>query len=215
MVRRVHILPALLATGVVMTVGSGAVLAADPGDMSVGVGVSTLGPTVEGTYRITESFGVRVPAGYVGADYSDTEDGISYDLDLTLGGVGVLGDYYPGLGGLRLSAGAIYARIEADGTARGDGTVGNTDYTGVDLDASVEAENRVMPAVAVGYDAEIGQRWMISADLGALYTGGFNASLTDRSGQVSQADLDAEIGDLEDDAPDYYPYVKLTVAFRF
>lgn len=194
---------------------SGAALAADPGERGIGVGVSTLGATVEATYRINETFGLRVPAGYLDGSYSDTDDGIAYDLDLTVGGVGLLGDYYPGLGGLRLSGGAFVSRIKADGNARGDGTVGNTVYTGVDLDVDVDAKNSVMPALAVGYDADIGQRFTLSADLGALYTGGFDVKVRDRSGQVSQADIDSEIGDIENDAPDFYPYVKLTVAFRF
>lgn len=213
----------LLSLGIAVTLvaalvwagGIGAVQAAERGDRSVGLGVSTLGATVEGTYRITDSFGVRVPVGYLGGSYSDTDDGIDYDLDLTLGGVGVLGDYYPGAGGLRLSGGAFYNGVKADGDARGDGTVGDTEYTGVDLDVGVEPKNRIMPAVALGYDAAVGSRWIISADLGAMYTGGFDATLRDRSGQVSQADIDAESRELEDDAPDFYPYVKFTVAFRF
>lgn len=189
--------------------------AAEPGKRSVGLGVSTLGATVEGTYRITDAFGLRIPAGYLRGSYTDDDDGIDYDLDLTLGGVGILGDYYPGLGGLRLSGGAFYTAIHADGDARGDGTIGETDYIGVDLDVDVDAKNRLMPALALGYDAGIGSRWMISADLGAMYTGGVDATLRDRTGQVSQDDLAAEGRDIEDDAPDFYPYVKLTVAFRF
>lgn len=213
MVARLSPLVALATLALMVT--TGAARPADPGDRSVGVGASTLGATVEATYRITEAFGMRVPVAYLGGSYSDSEDGIDYDLDLTLGGVGILGDFYPGPGGFRLSGGAFYGTIKADGDARGDGTVGNTDYTGVDLAVDVEAANRIMPALAVGYDAAVGSRWMISADLGAMYTGGFDASIRDRTGQVSPDDIAAETRDLEDEAPDFYPYVKLTVAFRF
>lgn len=196
-------------------ISPGMVAAADPGETGIGLGISTLGATVEATYRISDSLGLRVPAGYLSGSYSDTDDGIDYDLDLTVGGVGLLVDYYPGLGGLRLSGGAFFSAISGDGSARGDGTIGDTDYTGVDLDVDADAKNSVMPALAVGYDAGIGARWTISADLGALYTGGFDVDVRDRSGQVAQSDIDAEIRDLESDAPDFYPYVKLTVAFRF
>jgi hypothetical protein len=188
---------------------------ADPGDLGIGIGASTLGATVEATYRISDRFGLRVPASYLDGSYSDTDDGIAYDLDLTMGGVGLLGDYYPGGGGFRLSGGAFVATLDGDGRARGNGTVGETAYTGVDLEVDASARNGVMPALAVGYDAGLGARWLVSADLGALYTGGFDVGIRDRSGQVSQADLDAEIRKQQDDAPDFYPYVKLTVAFRF
>lgn len=211
---RARRIAAIAGLAAALAAASGA-QADDPGTRGIGIGASTLGATVEATYRITDSFGLRVPVGYLNGSYSDTADGIAYDLDLTVGGVGLLGDYYPGLGGLRLSGGAFVSMIEGDGNARGDGTVGNTAYTGVDLAVEAEAKNTVMPALALGYDAGIGQRWRISADLGALYTGGFDVDLRDRSGQVAQSDLDAETRDLENDAPDFYPYVKLTVAFRF
>lgn len=197
------------------TFGACAVQAADPGDVTVGLGVSTLGATVEGAYRISETLGARVPVGYLGTSFSDTDDGLDFDLDLNLGGVGLLGDYYPGGGGFRLSGGVFYNAVKAEGSARGDGNVGDTFYTGVDLDVDVEPKNRFMPALAIGYDAEIGSRWVISGDLGAMYTGGFKASVRDRTGQVSQADIDDEIGDIEDGRADFYPYIKLGVAFRF
>jgi hypothetical protein len=188
---------------------------AEPGALSLGLGVSTLGATVEAAYRINDSFGVRVPAGYLDASYSDTDDGLAQDHDLMVGGIGLLGDYYPGLGRLRLSGGAFVNGIDVDGRARGDGVVGDTFYSGVDLDVDGSARNAVMPALSLGLDADIGRRWMLSADLGALYTGGFDIAARDSSGQVSQADLDAEVRQRESDAPDFYPYLKFTVAFRF
>ncbi|PWR03911.1 hypothetical protein DKT77_04150 [Meridianimarinicoccus roseus] len=193
----------------------GPAAAQDPGEVGVTLGVSTLGPTVEGSYRISDRLGVRVPVGYLGTDLDESEDGIDYDLDLTIGGVGLLADYYPGLGGLRVSGGAFLGQYEADGGGRGSGRIGGTDYTNVDMALDVHARNRVMPALSLGYDGTLGRRWLLSADLGAMYTGGFDVNLTDRTGQVSQSDLDAEISDLESDIPDFLPYVKLSVGFRF
>ncbi len=193
---------------------AGAALA-DTGGLSLGVGVSTLGATLEAAYRMSDTFGMRVPAAYLRGSYTDTDDGIAYDLDLAGGGVGLLGDYYPARGGFRLSGGAFVGSIDADGGARGDGTVGNTAYTGVDLAVGATARNSVMPALALGYDAGIGPGWIVSADLGALYTGGADVAIRDRAGQVAQGDIDAETRKREDDAPAFYPYLKLTVAFRF
>ena len=170
---------------------------------------------MEGTYRISETLGVRVPAGFLSADLGDTDGDIDYDADVELGGIGLLGDYLTGMGGLRLSAGAIWSRYAIDGRGRGDGTVGATDYTGVDLRVKGRTRNDLLPIASVGYDGRIGPRLTLSADVGAMYTGGYDIRLSDASGQVSQEDIDAEIDDIGDDLPDVLPYVKFTVAFRF
>ncbi|QIE40698.1 porin family protein [Rhodobacteraceae bacterium SC52] len=193
----------------------GAAQAQEPGEFGINLGVSTLGPTIEGTYRISDKLGVRVPAGYFGGDFDTSEDGIDYDLNASIGGIGLLADYYPLSGGLRLSGGAFLSKYEADGTGQGSGQIGDTIYNDIDLAFDAEAENYVMPTLSLGYDGSIGQRWTLSADLGAMYTGGFDVTLQDRSGQVSQSDIDAEIANIEGDAPDFIPYVKLSVGFRF
>lgn len=206
--RRICLCAVLLAV-------QGVAHAQEPGDFGVNVGVSTLGPTIEGTYRISEKLGVRVPAGYFGGEFDTSEDGIDYDLNASIGGIGLLADYYPLSGGLRLSGGAFLSKYSADGTGKGSGQIGDTVYNNLDLVLDAEAENSVMPTLSLGYDGSIWQRWTLSADLGAMYTGGFDVNLQDRSGQVSQSDIDAEIAKIESDAPDFMPYVKLSVGFRF
>jgi len=203
----------VLAGGLV--VAAGVVAAQDAGRFGIGVGASTLGPTVEGSYRVNDGFGLRVPAGFVSADYDGTEDGIDFEIDADFGGVGLLADYYPGLAGLRLSGGAILSGYSAEGRGRGDGEVGGTSYTGVDLDLDATPANTVMPTLSIGYEGRLGARWSLSADLGAMYTGGFDVDLVDRSGQVAQSDIDAEIAEIEDDLPDYLPYLQLVATFRF
>ena len=189
--------------------------AQEAGEFGLGLGISTLGPTVEGSYRFNDRFGVRMPLGYLTFDDERTRDGIKYNVDASGGGLGLLGDYYTGLGGLRVSGGAFISRYELDGRGRGSGTIGDNTYSNVDMDFSAESRNSVMPAISVGYDGNIGARWTLSADLGAMYTGGFDIDLKDRSGQVSQADIDREIKDAEDDIPNVLPYLKLTATFRF
>lgn len=191
------------------------VSAQEAGEFAVGLGVSTLGPTLEGSYRVNDRFGFRVPVGFLSFDETETDDGIKYDVDANIGGIGLLGDYYTGLGGLRLSGGAIVSRFELDGRGSGSGKVGDTNYSNVDLNFSAEAKNTVMPTISLGYDGRIGSRWMLSADVGAMYTGGFDVNLTDRSGQVAQDDIDREIDDAEDDLPNILPYLKFTATFRF
>lgn len=190
-------------------------LAQDSGRFTVGAGLSTLGPTLEAGYRVNARLGLRVPAGYFDYDFDETEAGIRYDVETRFGGLGLLGDFYPAGGGLRLSAGALINRYALDGRGRGDGEIGGTEYSDVDLTLEAEPQNAVMPMLSVGYDGRLGARWMLSADLGAMFPGGYDIRLRDRSGQVSEADLASEIDDLEDDLPGVLPYVKFTAAFRF
>ena len=193
----------------------GAALAQEAGQFAVGAGVSTLGLTLEGSYRINDRFGVRVPVVYFGYDDTITEDGTDFDGEITLGGAALLGDFYTGLGGLRVSGGAFFNAYGAEGTAEGDATVNGVDYSGVDLLLDAEPENRVMPMLSIGYDGNLGGGWMLSADLGAMYAGDWSVDLEDRAGVVPQSDIDAEVGDISDDLPEIIPYFKLTATFRF
>ncbi|MEV8465699.1 hypothetical protein AB0T83_02750 [Fluviibacterium sp. DFM31] len=201
----------LIAAGIVPA----SALSQEPGEFGLGFGLSTLGATLEGTYRVSDRFGLRVPLGYLSVDDTETDDGIKYDYDSQLGGIGLLGDYYTGIGGLRITGGAMLSGYDVDGTGRGSGTLGDNTYNNVNLRYSADTKNAVMPMISLGYDGQVSPRWTLSADLGAMYTGGFDVSLTDKSGQVSQADLNKEIKDAEDDAPSVLPYVKFTATFRF
>lgn len=188
------------------------VMAQPAGDIRVGVGVSALDPAVDGTYRINDAFGMWLPGGYPSVELDDGSDGIDYHIEGDLGGIALLGDYFTGLGGLRVSAGALYSRHSADGRGRGDGAVGNADFTDVALRLDAGPTNRLMPVASLGYHGRIGTRWTLSADLGAVYSGGYDIALRDVSAQASQQNTDA---DIDDDLPDFQPYVKFTVGFRF
>ena len=183
---------------------------ADMSGFGVGVGVSTLGLTVEPTYRINDSFGVRMPIG--GGSFSDTfeEDGDSYTGSVESFGGGVLVDYYTGLGGLRLSGGAFHTDYKADLAA-------STTINGMTGDIAVAVKQREnwAPSAALGYDMKLGRRGVLSADAGAIFGKGFDVTGSSRS--FSQADVDAELADLSETAGDLkvLPYVKLTVGLSF
>lgn len=190
--------PAATILVVVGLACAGGAAGADPGLPGGGRGTPARGATDEAAYRISAAFGVRVPTGYFGA--SPVGGGTTRGEDQTGGGIGLLGDYLTGHGGLRLSGGAIVGGI---------GDVGGG-HAGDDPDRAGIVPTAVVPALAVGYDAEVGQRWALSADLGALYTGGL-----DRAGLVAHAVIDADRGQHRTDAPDFHPYLRFTVAFRF
>ena len=206
-----HISCILAAAGL----APGIAVAQETAPFAVGAGVSTLGLTLEGSYRINDRFGMRAPFGYFAYDDTLTEDGTDFDADVTIGGVGLLGDFYPGTGGLRLSGGAFFNGYGGEGNATGDATVNGVDYSGVDLLLDAEPENTVMPMLSIGYDGDLGGGWMLSADLGAMYAGDWSVDLEDRAGVVAQGDIDAEVEDISGDLPEIIPYLKLTATFRF
>lgn len=185
--------------------------------VSVGAGISTIGLTVEPSYRATDRWGVRAPIGFGSINRNLTVEGIDYDVSASTGGVGVLGDYYPTGGGLRVSGGLFKSNIGSTGRATGTVDVGSGTYAGVDLRTEVETERSIAPMVAVGYDGQIGAGWGLSADLGAIYTGGFKTSITDLSGIVPQSDIDAEVSSVDAAIDEYkvIPYFKLGATYRW
>lgn len=194
------------------------------GDISVGAGASTLGATVEFSTRLNDRFGLRLPVGYGSFDHKETVDGTPLDGTLRLGGVALLGDYYPGMGGMRISAGLFRANTRASGRADGTFTLSDEEYTGW-IDAEVRPENKVSPMISLGYDSRKSSAgWGFSGDIGAIFVGGFS---TEVSGYQTSEDASVQdrfedgLADLrnsiEDDVSDFnvMPYAKLAVTYRF
>ncbi|MGB0438557.1 MAG: hypothetical protein ACPGFC_00460 [Paracoccaceae bacterium] len=90
---------------------------AETGVPTIGLGVSTFGPTLEGSVRFNDRLGARgLWAGYKTSG-SERVDGIDYDADVSLGGVGLLVDYYPFESGLRVSGGYFISSTDFAGSA--------------------------------------------------------------------------------------------------
>lgn len=187
----------------------------------LGVGLSTLGPQIEGAYRITPQFAVRGVIAAIGADGQETVDGVTYDVSGQLGGFSVLGDYYTGDSGFRLTAGAFLSDTDLSGSATASPAnpieVGNTTLTaGETVGASVEFSNRISPVLAVGYDGRMGRNFTLSGEVGAVLMGGLDVQL-DAPSSVSAADVELERRNIEDDLSglDFYPYISISATFRF
>lgn len=191
--------------------------AASEQPVSVGVGLGTLGVTVEPSYRADPNWGVRVPVGFGTIKRDITVDGIDYAVSASTGGVGVMADYFPNGGNFRVSGGLMKSNLSSTGRATGTLDVGSGTYAGVDLRTEAEAARSIAPMVSFGYDGVTASGWGVSADLGAMYTGGFQVSVTDLSGTVPQSDIDAETASINDSLNDFkvIPYVKLGMTYRW
>lgn len=217
-------LTALAATLIALGVGlalQGSARAQEAGSASLGLGISTMGATIEGGYRITPRMGVR--GLYAGLpDYSDTieVDNINYDVDGRLGGFALMGDYFPNGGALRLSAGVFVSNSELSGRTTASPSnpieVGGTTFTtGETVQTDVEFRNSIAPMATLGYVYQTRSRFSLSAEAGVIGNNGFDVDVTGSG--VPQSELDAEAANVRDDLDDYkvYPFVSLMVGFRF
>ncbi len=183
---------------------------------SVSFGASTLGATLEAGYRIGPNFGMRGIVGFGQANFSSSFNGAPLTGTAIIGGTGLLADIYFG-SGARLSAGGIAPRYGADLSITGDITISGTTVNNVDISGSINTNNRFAPLVAVGYEKTFRNNWGISADLGAMYIGGFSLSATDNSGQIPQANLDSELASTTAQLGkiSILPFAKISVSFAF
>ncbi len=179
-------------------------------------GIGSLGATVEAGFRLGDNLGIRGVGGYGRGAVSTSFNGAPVSGTATIGGYGVLADLYLG-GGARLSAGALAPLYRADMAITGNITVNGFAFNNVDIAASVSPLRQVAPVLALGYEKSWRNNWGISADIGAMYMGGFSLSATDNSSQIPQGDLDAELAasNAELGQITILPYVKLGVSFQF
>jgi len=187
--------------------------------MSAGLGLSTVGPQLQLGYKYSNNIGFRgFFAGGISESRSQTESDIKYEAKANLGGIGLLVDYYPMNNGLKLSGGLFKSNtdITMKSTITAPTTVGNTSYTSGTIDGKVEFARDVSPMIAVGYDYNLGSNWTLGAELGAILNDGFKATAT-ATGPITQADLDAEMKDLQDalSSTKMLPYISVMATYRF
>jgi hypothetical protein len=189
--------------------------------VSVGANVSSLGVGVEAGYRINPYFGLRGGANYFSLSLDRTIDDIKYNTDFDLKSGGLVLDVFPFRGNFRISAGARINGNQADisGTPTSNVTIGNTTYTPAQvgrLNGDIDF-NTVAPYVGIGFDGHITDALTIGFDLGVLYQGKPSVSLSATNPAVSQADLNRERANIEDDLKmlQFYPVATVSLKYRF
>jgi len=193
-------------------------------DFSLGGRIGLPGIGVEAGTKFSDYFGMR--AGFAGLAYSfDFEyDDIDYDVESTTSLGSLMLDIHPMGGKFRLSAGAAYYNSKLDITATPSATesyqVGNGTYTGAQIGSlvgSVEYK-KVTPYVGIGFDfmAQKKSGFGVTFDAGLYYLGKpSKVTLTSTNTVVSQANLDAEKNNIEDDSRSYDIAIGVGVYYRF
>ena len=200
---------------------------AGSGGFAVSGKVSTLGVGVEVTTRITPRLNARLGLNAFDYDHSVTEGGIKYDLDLQLRSFSGLLDWHPFAGSFRLSGGLLVNRNEFSAQA-GFTTpqlIGGRTYTPAEIGTlrSNIGFPGLAPYVGIGWGnaVEEGRRWGFVIDLGVVFQGSPDVSLTADGGLVAdpifQADLAREREELAEglDAFRYYPVIALGISYKF
>lgn len=208
-------------------------------DLSIGAKGGTLGYGMDLGLELNGKLGVRTgfnqfDFNYDGEINNSTSSGsitaqnsAQYTTTFDFNTVQLLADYHPFHSGFRLSAGAMLNNNKLTGTAvAGDQTITIGNYTstqGADLRADVEITfPKVAPYLGIGYDASARNKSGLSLtyDLGVMFQGEPTASV-ELSGadanQVSQADIDAEVANVNDTLSSFniYPVMNLGLAYTF
>jgi hypothetical protein len=190
--------------------------------LGIGVKAGTLGFGLDFTVRATNWLAFRVTGGQYDYARSFDNSGITYDGTLKVGGYGALADFYPSKSKFRLTVGALSNRnkIDLTSTPTSNIDIGDNNYTPAQvgtLTGDLKFKS-VVPYFGIGYGnaARGPHRVGFVLDVGVETQGSPVASLAASGGGVSQADLDKETQQIEDDTSGYkiWPVIAFGISFR-
>ncbi|MGU9963167.1 MAG: hypothetical protein ACNYPD_03570 [Candidatus Halichondribacter symbioticus] len=230
MSRFIVIICAILATIIVFAMTAPAM--AQQGKRSNGLttGYSSLGLTLEWHHALNDSYGFRIPVGWMlyktkslgNFGLADQADNLDTYGEIRTGGVGFLADWYPRIGRFRLSLGAIYSLYKIDTDFTGAPgipvNIGGVDYDNTSFHSTASFKNSIVPMFAMGYAGDLSGGGSFSFEFGALVNGGYDVSLEQTGGlAVPQNAIDTQINELREqlNKSKIFPYVRFGITFAF
>lgn len=204
-----------------LALGAASQVQAQTGEVYGHLGTEGLG--IGYSHALTPQAGVRIEGNYGKVSRELETDGVKYDAKIRLGGVGVIGDWFPADNGFRLSGGLTFNDKKGSGTGRSAAesvTINGRTYSlvGEELRGEVKFPT-VMPYLGIGWGHHASTRgWGFTADLGVLI-GKPKAHLTATPGLQAQAgaDIEAERRELQREADKFkvFPILKIGASYRF
>lgn len=182
------------------------------------------GPALELTYPINDLFQVR-GALSAGMDLSESSSDTDIDYDVKAdGGIHRLSmDYHPFAGTFFMSAGYAFNdfKLKADGTGTGTNVeVGNDTFSGtVNINGAMEWDSA--PMLSLGWGHSPAEGWGAMFEIGAIFTGSPDTSLTGTLNGGENADLNTALKDeeaiLQKDVGDFdfLPILQAGITYRF
>lgn len=224
-------LKANLALGLTLFLGY---TSAQAGTTAVEVGAGTLGYTANVTKQINSKLNVRLGGNYFSADDDLTEDDVNYKAEVKSESIQALADWYPRVGGFRVTGGLMSngnkIEVTAKPNANAQYNINDQNYDGSEV-GSLTGEidfKSVAPYIGIGFGNPIAgnKRWSITSDLGVMAQGKPNARLTATCGSAIagtptctqlQNDVAAESVALQNDLSDFewYPVASIALTYRF
>jgi hypothetical protein len=217
----------------VVLLGIAAALAAAGAQAQTGV-TADIGSTGLGLHLsvpLKENLNARVGFNGMNYSYNGNTSNVNYDFKLKLRTVDALLDFYPTASAFRLTGGLVYNgnKVDATGKPTGTGTYtlnGNT-YTAASagtLNGKIDFR-KLAPYLGIGYgNAPKNDGWGFSADLGVLFQGSPNTSLTSNGCTATAAlctrlatDVAVENVRLRDEVKDLraYPVIRVGISRSF
>jgi len=200
-------------------------LGAHAGEIYGGAGLP--GVMLGYAHTASERLVLRADLSTIGSVSRDrSESGIDYTGTAKLNRAGLFADWFPGSGGFRLTGGVTFNDMKIDLAGHGNGgtiTIGGNSYvTSADdrFNARIKFPSAT-PYVGIGWGHHAaGPGWGFVFDLGgsigrAKVEG--SVSGPNLSGNVSQADIDAELTQLRDGVGKvrFVPQVSIGASYRF
>lgn len=191
-------------------------------NVSLAVTGGTLGIGPEVGLRLSDRFGLRGNATFLGVGHHFDSSDLDYDGRLKLRSGGAMVDLFPFGGGFRLSAGARYnknrARVVA--TPTGNASVGGQTFTPAQIGtlSGTGDVKRFAPAATLGWGSKPGKGFLFGFEAGALFQGRVRVSnFTSSTGLIPQARIEAERQDVQHDVDKVkvYPIVQIALGWRF
>jgi len=201
---------------------------ADTGDISVGVGIGTLGVKADITIGISSKFNARIGYNGFSHDGNVTESDVTYEYEINLLSFPLLLDWHPFKNeGFRISAGVLINQNEVnmEATLQDTYNIGGTTYTASQIGKLYGTMdfNTLAPYVGFGYGNAIGKnkRWSFACDFGVVYQGEPDIELkadgTMASDPTFTQNLEQERQDWEEEVEDYkyYPLITCGITYKF
>lgn len=192
-------------------------------EVGFGVKAGTLGVGIEGTFALGGGLNLRAGVNNYTYGYSDSASDINYDIDLELESYALLLDWHPFFGTFKLTAGLLSNKnhVAMRATPTGTVNIGGTPYPPATV-GTLRGEidfKKTAPYAGLGWGNAAGKTrgFGFSAELGVLFQGAPDVTLTSNNPAVPQSDLDAEARDIENDLDDLkaYPVISLGFSYQF
>lgn len=201
----------------------------DKSGFALGIGAGSIGYSLSGTIRVTNSMNLRGVYATFEDESSDTEAGIDYDFEVDLKTTSLLLDWHPFQGGFRLTAGYVNNGITVTGDSTettGTISIGDSTFNASDvgtLTAKVEYDSNA-PYLGLGWGNAVkaNRGFGFSLDMGVIqmsdpsidYTlNGTNPAIR----PAIEAELDKEADELSEELSDFdtYPIIQLGLSYQF